>query len=127
MEILQGVWKQHLRPRAVVGYSVKTFLPSLQITSPDHLDKSFGMENVSLHSKNKIGEHSVDIYQSTLSLTHQNYHFKKTNHQRSEISHTGVLILLALLGNQRQLSGTLLRKAEVVSHNETDCRVPCLT
>ena len=28
MEILQGVWKQHLRPRAVVGYGVKIFLPS---------------------------------------------------------------------------------------------------
>ena len=30
MEMLQGVWKQHLRPRAVVGYSVKIFLPSPQ-------------------------------------------------------------------------------------------------
>ena len=28
MEILQGVWKQHLKPRAVVGYGVKIFLPS---------------------------------------------------------------------------------------------------
>ena len=28
MEILQGVWKQHPRPRAVVGYGVKFFLPS---------------------------------------------------------------------------------------------------
>ena len=28
MEILQGVWKQHLRPRAVVGYGVKIFLSS---------------------------------------------------------------------------------------------------
>ena len=28
MEILQGVWKQHLRPRAVVGYGFKIFLPS---------------------------------------------------------------------------------------------------
>ena len=60
MEMLQGVWKQHLRPRAVVGYSVKIlfppartfikkwfgtmndivqtqFFPVLQITSPDHL------------------------------------------------------------------------------------------
>ena len=25
MEILQGVWKQHLRPQAVVGYGVKFF------------------------------------------------------------------------------------------------------
>ena len=29
MEMLQGVWEQHLRPRAVVGYGVKIFLPSL--------------------------------------------------------------------------------------------------
>ena len=28
MEMLQGVWKQHLRPRAVVGYGVIIFLPS---------------------------------------------------------------------------------------------------
>ena len=28
MEMLQGVWKQHLRPRAVVGYGLKIFLPS---------------------------------------------------------------------------------------------------
>ena len=30
MEILQKIWKQHLRPRAVVGYGVKIFLPSPQ-------------------------------------------------------------------------------------------------
>ena len=28
MEMMQGVWKQDLRPRAVVGYGVKIFLPS---------------------------------------------------------------------------------------------------
>ena len=28
MEVLQGVWKQRLRPRALVGYGVKIFLPS---------------------------------------------------------------------------------------------------
>ena len=38
MEILQGVWKQHLRPRAVVGYGIKIFSPVLKITSPDHLE-----------------------------------------------------------------------------------------
>ena len=38
MEILQEVWKQHLRPRAVVGYGVKVFFLVLQITSPDHLE-----------------------------------------------------------------------------------------
>ena len=28
MEMLQGVWKHHLRPRAAVGYGVKILLPS---------------------------------------------------------------------------------------------------
>ena len=28
MEILQGVWKQHLRPCTVVEYSINNFLPS---------------------------------------------------------------------------------------------------
>ena len=28
MKILQEIWKQNLRPRAVVGYGVKIFLPS---------------------------------------------------------------------------------------------------
>ena len=37
MEMLQGVSKQHPRPRAVVGYGVKIFLPGLPITSPHHL------------------------------------------------------------------------------------------
>ena len=37
MEMLQGVWKQHLRPRAGEGYGLKFFFPVLQITSPDHL------------------------------------------------------------------------------------------
>ena len=36
MEMLQGVWKQHLRPRAVVGYGVKIFLPS----PPDYVTRS---------------------------------------------------------------------------------------
>ena len=40
MEMLRGVWKQHLKPRAVVGYRVKIFLPSpSNYTSPDHLEK----------------------------------------------------------------------------------------
>ena len=38
MEMLQGVWKQHLRPRAVVGYGVKIFLPS----PPDYVTRSPG-------------------------------------------------------------------------------------
>ena len=38
MEILQGVWKQHLRPRAVVGYGVKILLPS----PPNYVTRSPG-------------------------------------------------------------------------------------
>ena len=38
MEILQGVWKQHLRPRAVVGYGVKIFSPS----PPNYVTRSPG-------------------------------------------------------------------------------------
>ena len=37
MEMLQGVWK-HLRPRAVVGYGVKIFLPS----PPNYVTRSPG-------------------------------------------------------------------------------------
>ena len=40
MEILQGVWKQHLRLRAVVGYGVKIFLPS----PPNYVTRSPGDE-----------------------------------------------------------------------------------
>ena len=38
MEMLQGVWKPHLRPRAVVGYGVKIFLPS----PPNYVTRSPG-------------------------------------------------------------------------------------
>ena len=59
MEILQGVLKQHLRPRAVVGYGVKFFLPSppnyvtrspgIMITKKDNiLTKSFDFDFKSL-------------------------------------------------------------------------------
>ena len=40
MEMLQGVWKQHLRPRAVVGYGVKIFPPS----PPNYVTRSPGSE-----------------------------------------------------------------------------------
>ena len=39
MEMLQGVWKQHLRPRTVVGYGVKIFLPS----PPNYVTRSPGV------------------------------------------------------------------------------------
>ena len=38
MTTLRGVWKQHLRPRAVVGYGVKIFLPS----PPNYVTRSPG-------------------------------------------------------------------------------------
>ena len=38
MEMLQGVWKQHLRPHAVEGYGVKIFLPS----PPNYVTRSPG-------------------------------------------------------------------------------------
>ena len=38
MEMLQGVWKQHLRPREAVGYGVKIFLPS----PPNYVTRSPG-------------------------------------------------------------------------------------
>ena len=41
MEMLQGVWKQHLRPRAVVGYGVKIFLPS----PPNYVTRSPGCQS----------------------------------------------------------------------------------
>ena len=42
MEILQGVWKQHLRPPTVVGYGVKIFRPS----PPNYVTSSPGYEQV---------------------------------------------------------------------------------
>ena len=41
MEMLQGVWKQHLRPRAVVGYGVKILLTS----PPNYVTRSPGCTN----------------------------------------------------------------------------------
>ena len=38
MEMLKGVYKQHLRPCAVVGYGVKIFLPS----PPNYVTRSPG-------------------------------------------------------------------------------------
>ena len=38
MEMLQRVWKQHLRPRAVVGYGVKIFYHS----PPNYVTRSPG-------------------------------------------------------------------------------------
>ena len=53
MEMLQGVWKQHLRPRSVVGYGVKIFLPS----PPNYVTRSPGREEwiVMTIQKNILG------------------------------------------------------------------------
>ena len=39
MEMLHGVWKQHLRQHAVVGYGLKFFLPS----PPNYVTRSPGI------------------------------------------------------------------------------------
>ena len=48
MAILQGVWKQHLRPRAFVGNGVKILLPS----PPNYVTRSPGCERASTLIKN---------------------------------------------------------------------------
>ena len=52
MEMLQGVWKQHLRPRVVVGYGLKIFIPS----PPNYITRSpgrgFAKQDKSLLDKN---------------------------------------------------------------------------
>ena len=58
MEMLQGVWKQHLRPRAVVGYGVKIFLPS----PPNYVTRSPGT--------NHIGKEVVETKQQNDSFKH---------------------------------------------------------
>ena len=66
MEILQGVWKQHLRPRAVVGYGVKIFLPS----PPNYVTRSPG----------KILVHNLSLY-CQRSQIHHNLMSHKSQHQ----------------------------------------------
>ena len=56
MEMLQGVWKQHLRPRAVVGYGVKIFLPS----PPNYVTRSPGWRYLDHKAKSAL----VSSYQS---------------------------------------------------------------
>ena len=50
MEMLQGVWKQHLRPRAVVGYDVKIFLPS----PPNYVTRSPGMSDLQIGVRGRL-------------------------------------------------------------------------
>ena len=66
MEMLQGVWKQHLRPRAVVGYDVKIFLPS----PPNYVTRSsggwFGRQATTLRKTQDKLQHSLKLSSSAL-------------------------------------------------------------
>ena len=54
MEMLQGVWKQHLRPRAVVGYGFKIFLPS----PPNYVTRSPGLSWCHSFARKARADHS---------------------------------------------------------------------
>ena len=57
MAILQGVWKQHVRPRAVVGYGVKILLPS----PPNYVTRSPGSEgDLFLFKKVSCGQNNEE-------------------------------------------------------------------
>ena len=57
MEMLQGVWKQHLRPRAVVGYGVKIIVPS----PPNYVTRSPGRVVLCANCKNYRTRKSVVV------------------------------------------------------------------
>ena len=73
MEMLQGVWKQHLRPRAVVGYGVKIVLPS----PPNYVTRSAGKLGnckqfsvspirITIHAPGYIIIHPTHIFAQTI-------------------------------------------------------------
>ena len=55
MEMLQGVWKQHLRLRVVVGYGVKIFLPS----PPNYVIRSPGVIRPRKAKDKPVNEHTT--------------------------------------------------------------------
>ena len=59
MDILQGVWKQRLRPCAVVGYGVKIVLAS----PPNYVTRSPGY----------CGEHLVESYCKKSKISDSNW------------------------------------------------------
>ena len=70
MEILQGVLKQHLQPRAVVGCGVKIFLPS----PPNYVTRSPGATD---KNKDKDKDRKSDKQINYIFLQgHLFYHFK---------------------------------------------------
>ena len=74
MEMLQGVWKQHLRPRAVVGYGVKIFLPS----PPNYVTRSPGYD----FNDNKLGEQVFDTVNKSLEYC-KSLSLKRKRHKRA--------------------------------------------
>ena len=60
MEMLQGVWKQHLRPRAVVGYGAKISLPS----PPNYVTRSPGIARGLIFEFN-MAEARLELVEST--------------------------------------------------------------
>ena len=69
MEMLQGVWKQRLRPRAVVGYGVKIFLPS----PPNYVTRSPGpsLPGVLFFSKDhNASKYSIMVILVSLCVEH---------------------------------------------------------
>ena len=62
MEMLQGVWKQHLRPRAFVGYGVKIFIPS----PPNYVTRSPGEFAMKLVKNNETVGHLPHEYSRIL-------------------------------------------------------------
>ena len=65
MEMLQGVWKQHLRPRAVVGYGVKIFLPS----PPNYVTRSPGNDH-GIFTLEELDDFAIVVMPAYMSLFH---------------------------------------------------------
>ena len=69
MEMLQGVWKQHQRPRAVVGYGVKIFLP----IPPNYVTRSPGGFIVKKESNPYCQTGSFNVTQNSDTAKRQGY------------------------------------------------------
>ena len=78
MEMLQGVWKQHLRPRAVVGYGVKIFLPS----PPNYVTTSPG----SVYMIHKIIHGCFEIWNIASHVEVDNSLIRRAHSKRNSIS-----------------------------------------
>ena len=76
MEMLQGVWKQHLRPRAVVGYGANISLPS----PPNYVTRSPGGW---WHTFTKIGSISLKIIKWKTQIKKMNIKLKEESNNVS--------------------------------------------